>query len=310
MALLPGTNVAIGRCPPEDYPAALEIFYRRVPASIRPGLVAEALDEAGQGRLDLSGLWIGRRRGRIAGVLLTQCLAGRAAAIWAPEVVITWGRAALATALVRAALASLRAGGVRIAQALIDTGSPHHGAADLTQGGLPRVTELTYLGRDTATPLEVARGVPAFAWRAFAPEVELEFREVLEATYIGSLDMPELEGARTLEDILATHRAGGRFDPSRWRMGRLPGEPDAAAVLILADAIERETWEVSYLGLTPQARRRGLGRAALAYALELAQPHTARLELAVDARNHPAERLYLRADFVPFDRRTVHLCVM
>jgi ribosomal protein S18 acetylase RimI-like enzyme len=281
-----------------------------MPALVRPELVAEAFEEAEQGKLDLSGFWIGRRRGRILGVVLTQHLAGRAGAVWAPEVVTTWGRAALAASLVRAALRDLRARGVRIAQALIDSSSPRQGAADLTRGGLPRVTELTYLGRDTATSLAVKEDLPRFQWRPFEADSESEFREVLEATYAGSLDMPELEGARTLDDILASHRAGGRFDASRWQVGRLAGEPGASAIMLLAAPPDRDTWEVSYLGLTPPARRRGLGRAALSHALALAQPHVPRLELAVDARNLPAERLYLRAGFVPFDRRTVHLKVL
>ena len=57
--------------------------------------------------LDLSGLWIARRRGRVVGAMLTQALAGRAAAVWPPEVVGTWTRPALAAALVREALDDL-----------------------------------------------------------------------------------------------------------------------------------------------------------------------------------------------------------
>ena len=85
----------------------------------------------------------------------------------------------------------------------------------------------------------------------------------------------------------------GSFDPALWRLGRLPGDPEAAAILLLAGPADRDAWEVAYLGLTPPARGRGLGRAALAHALDLARPNVSRLELAVDARNHPANRLYL-----------------
>ena len=75
-------------------------------------------------------------------------------------------------------------------------------------------------------------------------------------------------------------------------MGHLPGEPATAAVLLLSEIPDRDAWEVAYLGLTPSARGRGLGRAVLAHALELAAAHVPRLELAVDVRNHPATRLY------------------
>ena len=69
--------------------------------------------------------------------------------------------------------------------------------------------------------------------------------------------------------------------------------------MLLSALPDRDAWEVAYLGLTPPARGRGLGRAALAYALDLARPHTSRLELAVDVRNHPANRLYRAAGVPP-----------
>ena len=101
--------------------------------------------------------------------------------------------------------------------------------------------------------------LPPFDWRPFRPETEAEFRAVLQETYVGSLDMPELEGLRSLDDVLASHRAAGRFVPERWRVGRLRGEPDAAAVLLLASMPDRDAWEVAYLGLNCAARGRGLG---------------------------------------------------
>ncbi len=309
MVIRSETGPEIRLCPRSALREAMGVLYRRVPAILRPQLINEALEDAERGMLDLSGLWIARRRNRIVGVLLTQVLAGRAAAVWAPEVALCWGRAALAAELVRRALESLRGRGVRIVQALTDSATPRAAVQALVQGGLPHTTELTYLRRDTASPLPIDPSVPRFDWRPYGPETEAAFREVLEETYIGSFDMPELEGVRSLDDIMASHRAGGRFDASRWRIGRLPDEPGAAAIVLLSEPPDRDVWEVSYLGLAPGARGRGLGRAVLEHALELARPHVPRLELAVDTRNLPAERLYRAAGFVPFDRRIVHLTV-
>jgi ribosomal protein S18 acetylase RimI-like enzyme len=307
-------NRPISPCPEELRVEALGVLYRRVPATLRTQLIANALAEAKAGRIDLSGLWVARRRGQLLGALLTQPLAGRAAAVWAPEVDTAWGRAALASALIRAALDDLKARGFRIAQALVDGSAPRSSAVDLTRGGLPKVTALTYMHRDTARPIGMAfprpQAPPSFEWRPFCSETEAEFRAVLQATYAGSLDMPELEGIRSLDDVLASHKAAGRFDPSRWRVGALPGEPEAAAILLLSEVPDRPAWEVAYLGLTPPARGRGLGRSALAYALDLARPSVPRLELAVDDRNHPARHLYDVAGFTPFDRRMVHLAIL
>ena len=122
--------------------------------------------------------------------------------------------------------------------------------------------------------------------------------------------MPELESARSLDDIMESYRAGGRFVPERWWLGRVPGKPDAASVLLMAEIPGRDVWEVIYLGLTPAARGHGLGRAVLRHALELARRDASQLELAVDCRNTPATRLYQSTGFTIRDRRAVHLALL
>lgn len=294
-------------CPLDERPAALGVLYRRVPGSLRPRLISDALFEAERGMIDLSGLWIARRRGKVIGSLLAQPLAGRAAAVWAPEVDAVIARDSVAVALVRAVLDDLKAKGFLLAQALLDESTPKRGGTDLAAGGMPHVTDLVYLEADTRREVPVRPGLPLIDWRPFGPETEEEFRSVLRETYTGSLDMPELEGLRSLDDVLASHQAGGRFVAERWRLGRVRAEPAAAAVLLLSSLPDRDAWEVAYLGLTPAARGRGLGRAVLAHAADLARPHAARIELAVDVRNLPAHSLYKNAGLRPFDRRAVHL---
>jgi mycothiol synthase len=322
-----GFGPQITTCPPEGRGAALEVLYRRVPDALRYRLIIEVLDEANRGEIDLSGLWVARERtGRIVGALLTQPLAGKAAAVWAPEVMPSWRRPSLAAGLIQAALADLKARGFRLAQAVLDESAGLRSARDLKRGGMPRVTELLYLERDTSLPLTMggsrfARRERAdalggncksasFEWWPFEPALESEFRTVLHATYAGSLDMPELEGARSLDDILESHRAAGRFIAERWRLGRIPGKPEEASVLLMAEMPGRDVWEVIYLGLTPPARGQGLGRDVLQHAIELARSHVSRLELAVDCRNIPAARLYQSTGFIARDRRTVHLAIL
>jgi ribosomal protein S18 acetylase RimI-like enzyme len=221
--------------------------------------------------------------------------------------------------LVRSALANLQKQGVCIVQAVLDESASRRGAIDLIHGGVPQVTELLYLERDTYLPLPASGSLDALSgfeaiasrlvWRSFDSARETEFRALLQATYTASLDMPELEGVRSLDDIIEGHRSTGRFDPDRWRLGQVPGKPDMAIVLLLSEIPDRDAWEVVYLGLTVAARGHGLGLAAIAHALDLARPHVSRLELAVDIRNLPALRLYESAGFLSFDRRSVHLVV-
>ena len=333
-------------CPPQARAEALELLYRRVPDALRPYLIAEVLDEAERGLIDFSGLWIavrgsatleprpaadpnpllrfmlaapsGPQPGPIIGAMLTQPLSPKTAAVWAPEVRPSWRRGATASALVRMALADLKARGFRLAQAVLDETVPPHGSLDLARGGLPRVTELIYMERSTDLLLEPLQpgssgnsSLTAWEWVPFCDATEAEFRAVMQATYHDSLDMPELGGSRSLDDIIADHRAAFRFEPARWRLGRIPGDPESAAVVLLAEVEGRElkSWEVVYLGLTPAARGRGLGRSVIAHALELASANAARLELAVDVRNLPALRLYESTGFTVVDRRVVHLAI-
>ena len=322
-----GFGPQITPCPAEGRGAALEVLYRRIPEALRYRLIVEVLDEANRGEIDLSGLWVARERaGRIVGALLTQPLAGKAAAVWAPEVMPSWRRPLLAAGLIQAALADLKLRGFRLAQAVLDESAGFRAARDLKRGGMPPVTELLYLERDTSLPLAINHSKStrrdctddrvgrnereSFEWWPFNPDLESEFRAVLQATYAGSLDMPELEGARTLDDILESHRATGRFVAERWRLGRIPGKPEQASVLLMAEVPGRDVWEIVYLGLTPHARGQGLGHDVLAHAIELAGCHVARFELAVDCRNIPAARLYQSAGFIARDRRTVHLAIL
>ncbi|RUL83662.1 GNAT family N-acetyltransferase [Tautonia sociabilis] len=302
-------GVVIGPCPPSDREEALELLYRRLPSSVRPRTIAELFRQADAGALDLSGLWIARRRGRLVGAMLTQALAGRAAAIWPPEVDRGWRADDLAPALVREALLWYQHRGCRLAQALVDRSSGRRAGAELARGGLPYVTDLVYLGRPVAEPLRPALGAPALRWEGLGDENRDDFARTLERSYDGSLDMPELSGLRGLEDVLEGHRAKGGFDPERWRLGRLAEGGEAVAVVLLSRG-EGRTWEVSYLGLVPSARGRGLGKAALGHALDWVGEEGDRLELAVDVRNAPAEALYRNAGFRPFDRRGVHLTVL
>ena len=309
--------------PSDTRTAALEVLYQRVPEPLRYRLIVEVQAETARGDIDLSGLWIARgRAGRVVGALLTQALAGRAAAVWAPEVKPCWCRSVVAARLIQCALADLQDRGFRLAQAVLDESAGHKAMRDLTRGGMPCVTELLYLDRETTSPLAAAykgssrhqsshrAATCSFEWQPFEPAREAEFRSVLQATYAGSLDMPELEGARSLDDIMESHQAAGRFVAKRWQLGYVRDRPEAASVLLLAEIRHRDAWEVVYLGLTPAARGCGLGRAVLEHAVELARPHVARLELAVDSRNIPATRLYKSAGFTTRDRRAVHLAIL
>lgn len=274
-----------------------------MPVPARPEIEADGRDDNDQLRL-----WVGHRGGRIIGVLLAQHLAGGIAALWPPRVIVKWGRTPLAQRLIKTALGSLCREGARLVQALLGPTASREAQLHLVRAGIPHVTDLLCLGRSTTQPIRILTPTPRLHWEAYSECNAAAFRSALAATYEASLDMPELEGMRGLDEVLASQRRSGQFNPTLWQLGRLDANSEAVAVLLLADQPERDTLEVAYLGVTPPWRRRGLGRAALGHALELARPSRERIELAVDVRNQPALRLYRTSGFIPLERRAVHLC--
>jgi mycothiol synthase len=305
------TNLTIQVCPSEERKSALRLLYRRFSRRDAAELAESLLAESKSGRIDLSGLFIARHAsGRILAAILTQKLGGKAVAIWAPEVAATWKRGGIAAQLVAGVLNDLRAMGFLMVQSLVEKSAPGRESEDLSRGGMPRITDLIYLERSTTPPLLVGESLARIHWDYYTQENSDAFRRAIDESYIGSLDMPELQGLRGLDEIIAGHENDGRFDPFYWKIGRLEGESEASSVLLLASLPELNAWEVSYLGLAPRVRGRGLGCVLLNEALTLVRPFTDKLQLAVDSRNGPALKLYKAAGFEPFDRRWVHFAAL
>jgi ribosomal protein S18 acetylase RimI-like enzyme len=140
------------------------------------------------------------------------------------------------------------------------------------------------------------------------PADPARFQETLLRTYEGTQDCPEVNGVRTIEEILHGHRSQGRHDPERWWLASARGRP--VGVLMLTELPEWNGWDVSYVGVVPEARGRGVGRELMARALlEARAAEVRQLTLSVDGRNRPAWNLYTRLGFEPFDSREVFLAV-
>src|SRR5262249_25630000 len=127
-------------------------------------------------------------------------------------------------------------------------------------------------------------------------------------TYQGTLDCPEIQGVRTAAEVFDGHRSQGVFDPQRWWLildGELP-----VGVILLAAMPEIDAWDVSYVGVVPEARRQGLGRRIMIQALRAAaDERVGQMTLSVDARNRPAWDLYTALGFQPIEKRHVYLAI-
>src|SRR5262249_58305913 len=91
-----------------------------------------------------------------------------------------------------------------------------------------------------------------------------------------------------------------------WWLIRVGDEP--AGVIVLTDLPDGPAWDLSYLGIVPTHRRRGLGRCATCHVLHAAPAAgLVQVQVAVDNRNDPARRLYQTLGVVPSLARGVYL---
>lgn len=181
------------------------------------------------------------------------------------------------------------------AQSLVETGDDRRAAA-LKGGGFERMTGLAYLERDARYPWLEETARADLEWVNLDQIGEREFGRVVLETYRDSADCPELTGVRPIGDVLAAHRAAGAFVAAHWEVLHCDGKP--AGCLLLARLFHAPVFEVVYVGVIPEFRRRGLGSALLGHAIARTRELGGRaISLVVDERNVTARRLYDRFGF-------------
>jgi ribosomal protein S18 acetylase RimI-like enzyme len=283
--------------------AALELLYHYLPADERARRITSAQAMLTRGDMDPAGLVVSVERSKVRGAILAISLAGASALLYPPQVV--GEDPELEDRLILHTLDWLYQRGIRLVQSLGSSRDLEH-YASLLRHGFTHPGRLWYLHHDLET-LPDARAAPPFR---LVPSGEAgdRFGRTLLATYEDTLDFPELTTCRSLEEILAGHRGTTAHDPDLWWLIEADGiDAGVALVGLLADSGE---WDLSYLGLVPSARGRGLGRAVLREILRRARAAPAmQVILAVDERNLPAWRLYRSAGFVPEEPREVFLKV-
>jgi ribosomal protein S18 acetylase RimI-like enzyme len=142
------------------------------------------------------------------------------------------------------------------------------------------------LARDNSEPFE-----PPVYKPTFLPALDREFlAELLVETYRGSLDFPELgETADRVSvqfEVELFHRRGGRSSLM------VVGGKVVGAAQVMEEPDDGAS--VSYLGVVPEYRQRGIAAGALAEILRggFTPRRPREVTLWVDGRNAPALRLY------------------
>ncbi len=299
-------NLVVKTARTEERAHALRLVFQHLDSAQQEQRVANALQMIDRGAILADGIRIAVHGAELAGAMIGLPVPGAAAVMWPPQASDRAERENVEDTLLQNTSEWLRAKGARLAEVLLSA-TDNDLAPALLRNGFQHVTRLWYLRHNLERLPRPARA-PALVYQPYRPENASLFHESLLRTYDDSLDCPELNGVRCVEEIIAGHQAQGIYDPDRWWLVRLEGQP--VGVLLLSEMPEYSDWGLSYLGVVPEARRQGIGRQLAIKALHEARRATmAALTVSVDCRNEPAWKLYQELGFQVFDQREVYLAI-
>jgi mycothiol synthase len=330
------SRVIVAEALPEEREAVLNLLLRTISSGERAGRITQLLEQMASGAIEPLTLLVARALdGGLLGVAVAQPLPGAGGVVWSPQVIGADDPEMVEDALLDAVLDGLRRRGTKLAQAFLASDAR---TLALERHGFRHITDVWHMRRELRTPPPspprngegrntAEAGGNAGQRKQYAPPSRLgkgagglgrhlnlipyakcnpsTFQQTLLHTYTDSLDAPELNGVRTPDETVAGLSAGAP-DLSRWWLAECDGRP--VGVLLLADGIDAHAWELSFVGVVPEVRGRGIGRAILERAIDFtASAGRNALSLIVDARNRPALALYNALGFRTGETRQVYL---
>lgn len=266
-----------------------EILFRTSPLPKRTRQIDTFVDLIQTGQLKRDNILLAFQYDLLVGAILAETMPGASGNLWLPQVIVSQSILVIEDALIREALRRFRLDGVKSVQAF------------LSAEELPVVNPLPRHGfRPLTRVWTMGRGVGSSEFVPFTVEFQpanlprrSTFLDTLIRTYDGSLDCPELNEARTPDEIRDGFLSSAT-DLDLWWL--LRSQEEDAGVLILTRDGDR--CEINYLGVVPQFRRGGIATQAVRFALRQAEEKNAtELTLLVDSRNQPAIELYRRHGF-------------
>ena len=296
-------SLTVGPARADERVEAFRLYFQQVPEDERAGRVDRGLELVASGQVAPDGVLVCRQGGRIVGAMVGLALPGGAGLAWPPQVLRGFDQVLVEDRLIEFTCGWLRQRGCKFAQVLLATQEPQL-AEPLQRHGFRHVTILHYLQKT----LEAQDDLPALRldYRTWSFVDAALFPQTLERSYRHTLDCPELNEVRDVEDVMAGYQAMPGYRPDRWWLAWQ--DDQAVGILITVELQEQQAWELLYVGLVPEARGRRLGQEMTRKAMHEAWSAGAeRLTLTVDDRNAPARQTYAALGFEAFDRRAVLL---
>ncbi|GEN28512.1 hypothetical protein HVA01_21580 [Halovibrio variabilis] len=251
--------------------------------------MADATDDAWQG------LWVTQQAGQLTGAIWVQRLPMKFAQLWLPK-----AEGPKVDTLLRAAHQWVKKQDIRLCHVVL---SPEATFSEtvLLDHGMQRLACLQHLIGSSDQRLWVKQPA-SLSLMAFNELSNAEQLALLAAVGHDSLDSRALREILSVQELLAGFYQQDPQAPQHWYAVGYRGV--IVGVLLLAPHAATGRWELMLMGLKPEWRGQGLGRALLNKALYLAQQAGAReVTLAVDAVNLPAKRLYQQAGFMRYTQQ-------
>ncbi len=236
------------------------------------------------------GLWVSVEAERVTNAIWVQPLPMGMAQLWLPKF-----ESAHVSALLRAAYGWVKSQPIRLCHVTLSPPAAATEAALLAHG-MQRLANLEHLIGSSHCRLAMseARRLTLQPLGEFSHTEQLA---LLAAVGQDSLDSRPLRDVLSVKELLAGFHQQDPQGPLHWYAVSYQGS--VVGVLLLAPRPLVGRWELMLMGLAPEWRGMGLGRALLNCALELAQQAgVPEIMLMVDDVNLPAKQLYQQAGFV------------
>lgn len=290
---------------PSERREALTLVFQHCPPDEQTRRAESALDLIQKGILRPDGLLILQYNQEMAGAVLSQDLKGATALLWPPQTQVV-DQTEAEDCLIQTLHLQWLQSQIKVVQVLLEPEEMPWSEC-LLRNGFRHITALRYLRHFLHISSETAKNRLVFRpWS----EVDSSISEsVLLRTYQESQDCPELNGILTMAEILQSHASPAGAEENHWWIAF--DRDCAIGALLLAATVPGLEWELSYMGLIPEARGKGYGKEILLYALlEAKTEEIQQLHLTVDQRNRPAWNLYRSMGFEDYDHRQVYLHIL
>lgn len=293
----------IGPALPDHYGAALWMATGGRSRHAHRGRVTALLAAEKQGKVSFDGLMTATRGSRVVSSIWCLSQPGRISTVWGPGI-LSDESDSTADLLVQQAIAFAKQRECHLVQSLVGQENPSAGNL-LSRSGFRSITLLSHLEALT----EDNQSEPPRSDLQFRRCEDFRsdaFRSLVAQTYENSLDCPELDTMRDVEDVLDGYHATSNRSTFNWYTLEHDGE--AIGVIITAHHAEPQQLELIYFGLAPSFRQLGLGGEMIRFVLQLAQFLGCRSTITgVDQRNAPATALYRRFGFQQADVKELFL---